>query len=155
MRTLTTSHLPAEPGYMASDFGLSDRNDCVIRAFANVGVDTYPNIRTVLFRMGRRQNKGTPIMMTHKLARLHGGTYTAIGRSGAKRDRWAQLYNCGADSVEDKGCSVANVAKRFPSGKYIVSVKGHVFALINGRIIDTGPMRPGTHVIGVYTFPNT
>ena len=155
MRTLTTSHLPVEPGYVASDFGLDDRNDCAVRAFANVGVDTYPNVRVALSRMGRKQYKGTLVTTTHKFARLNGGVYTAIGRSGAKRERLLQCYNCGADNVNDKGCTVANIASRYPTGKHIVSVKGHVFALINGRIIDTGPVRPGTRVIGVYTFPNT
>jgi hypothetical protein len=155
MRTLTTSHLPAEPGYVASDFGLDDRNDCVVRAFANVGVDTYPNVRVALFRMGRKQYRGTLVTTTHEFARLNGGVYTAIGRSGAKRNQWAQYYDCGADSVDDKGCSVGNVVKRFPKGRHIVSVRGHVFALINGRIIDTRPTRPRTRVIGIYTFPNT
>jgi hypothetical protein len=155
MRTLTTSHLPAEPGYVASDFGLDDRNDCAVRAFANVGVDTYPNVRDALFRMGRRQYKGTKVTTTSELARLHGGVYTAMGRSGAKRERIMKYYNCGADAVNDKGCTVAKVSERFPKGRHIVSVKGHVFALINGQIIDTGPVRPGTRVIGIYSFPNT
>lgn len=154
MRTLTTSHIPAHPGYVADDFGIDDKNDCVIRAFANIGVDTYPNIRTVLFRMGRRQYKGTKVTTTSELARLHGGVYTAMGRSGAKRERILQYYNCGADAVCDKGCTVAKVSERFPKGRYIVSVKNHVFALINGQIIDTFAVRPGTRVIGIYSFPN-
>lgn len=155
MRTLTVTHLPAEPGYVASDFGLDDRNDCVVRAFANIGVDTYPNIRNTLFRMGRKQYRGTAVTTTTKLARLHGASYIALGRSGEKRERWAKHYDCGADNLNPKGCTVANIASRYPKGRHIVSIRGHVFALIDGHIIDTGAVRPGSRVIGVYTFPNT
>lgn len=154
MRTLTITHIPAEPGYVASDFGLSDTNDCAIRAFANVGVDTYPNVRTALFRMGRKQYDGTSVVTTLKFARMHGATITSLGEMGKRRERWTQHHNCGADNVINKGCTVANISSRFPKGRHIVSVKGHVFALVDGRIIDTHPCRPGTRVIAVYTFPN-
>lgn len=155
MRTLTVTHLPAEPGYVASDFGLSDNNDCVVRAFANVGVDTYPTVRAALFRMGRKQFKGTSVVTTRQFAKMHGATITALGESGKRREMWTKYHNCGADNADTKGCTVANISKRFPKGRHIVSVRGHVFALVNGRIIDTHACRPGTRVIGVYSFPNT
>lgn len=155
MRTLTVTHLPAEPGYVASDFGLSDCNDCAVRAFANVGVDTYPNVREKLFLMGRKQFKGTEVTTTIRLARQHGATIVSLGKTGARRDSWAKYFDCGADTAANSGCTVANVASRFPKGRHIVSVRGHVFALVNGRIIDTHACRPGTRVIGVYSFPNT
>ena len=113
MRTILITHLshhPAEPGYMAADFGLSDKNDCVVRAFANVGVDTYPNIRDLLFRMGRKQFRGTKVTTTHEVAKIFGATYTTLGATGRKRDRILALYNCGADGAEDAGCTVANIA---------------------------------------------
>lgn len=155
MRTIIITHLPhhpVEPGYMAADFGLSDRNDCVIRAFANVGVDTYPNLRDLMFRMGRKQYRGTKVTTTHEVAKIFGATYTAVGEAGKKCDRVMSLYQCGADDVDSKGCTVANIAERYPNGRHIVSVRGHVFALINGRIIDTFASKPRTRVIGIYTF---
>ncbi len=152
MRTLTITHIPAEPGYMAADFGLEDKNDCVIRAFANVGVDTYPNLRDLFFRKGRKQFRGTYVTTTHEVAKMFGATYTAIGATGKKRQRFLQMMQCGADDVDSKGCTVANIASRYPTGRHIVSVRGHVFALINGRIIDTFASKPRTRVIGVYSF---
>lgn len=155
MRTILITHLPhhpAEPGYMAADFGLEDKNDCVIRAFANVGVDTYPNLRDLFFRKGRKQFRGTYVTTTHEVAKMFGATYTAIGATGKKRQRFLQMMQCGADDADSKGCTVANIASRYPTGRHIVSVRGHVFALINGRIIDTFATRPRTRVIGVYSF---
>lgn len=152
MRTLTITHIPAEPGYMAADFGLDDKNDCVIRAFANVGVDTYPNLRDLFFRKGRRQFRGTRVTTTHEVSKMFGATFTAIGKTGKKRDMLMSLYQCGADDVDSKGCTVANIAARYPTGRHIVSIRGHVFALINGRVIDTFASKPTARVIGVYSF---
>lgn len=152
MRTITVHHIPAEPGYVASDFGLSDRNDCVVRAFANVGVDTYPNVRNLLFTKGRKQYRGTAVTTTHAVAKMFGATYIALGKSGQRRERYMTMMQCGADDAENKGCTVGNVALRYPTGRHIVSVRGHVFALINGRIIDTHVTAPRTRIIGMYTF---
>lgn len=42
--------------------------------------------------------------------------------------------------------TVGRFLKEHPIGTYILNINGHVFAVINGMIHDSGPIRKGSHV---------
>lgn len=138
----------SDVGYLASDFGLQDRNDCVIRALANVGKMPYVQARERLMSAGRKVNRGTTHQQYAKLYAECGGKLTLFSRKGKRLADFIE----GVHSVNPKGITVGKLLPKLTKGSYIVWVRRHVFAVVDGRVIDTGGGSADTHVIGLYTF---
>lgn len=136
-------------GYLASDFGMHDRNDCVIRAIANIGVMSYPEASKALAERGRKSKRGTACSTTDKFYRSLGATLKIYG-NGSRRHNLKNWVS--PDTEYPKGVSVGKLLPQLSNGRHIVWVRKHVFAVVNGRVIDTCSVPNGKHVLGVYSF---
>ena len=138
-----------EVGWMAADFGIKDKNDCAIRAIANVTTGKgYVMLRQEMMDMGRKLNRGTPWHILDKVYREQGAkTILLWGKAGLKMKH---LVNYSA--ITEEGITLKRFVETHPTGRHIVIVRGHALALVNGRIIDTVNNRLGKRVMASYYF---
>ena len=114
-------------GYIKSNGGdLSyDRNNCAPKALvALTGID-YNRVNKEL---GRKPGKGTAISCSRAFITKHG--FTKLPESALKN-----TYINGGVPVQRK-MTVGSFAKAHPSGKYMVYVRLHAVAIIDGKVLD-------------------
>lgn len=140
---------PIEVGYLASDFGLKDSKDCAVRALANVSnMKTYPEFRNRMAELGRRVNKGTPWKIINETYRESGvKQITLWGIMG-----WKYRNYIPHDCYSAKGITLKTFLMAHPVGRYVVMVRGHALAVVNGNIIDTASIKSGRRVFATYYF---
>lgn len=138
-----------EVGYISSDFGIKDKNDCAIRAIANVSTGvSYVTLRQQMMDMGRRVNKGTPWHILDRVYREQGAKITLLwGKAGMKLKDHIEY-----SAITEEGITLSRFIDTHPTGRHIVVVRGHALALINGKIIDTVNNKAGKRVMASYYF---
>lgn len=141
---IANSHI----GYLAKDFGIKDKNDCAVRAIANVSPIPYPELRQRMLELGRSVNRGTPWSALNKMYKEQGAKdITLWGKDGNKLEFWTDY-----DRKVKTGITVANFIKAHQKGRYIVVIRKHAFALVNGQIIDCVKNKAGSRVMASYYF---
>ena len=103
-------------------------NDCTVRALSNVTRLTYEQAHAEFAAAGRKPRQGWNF-------------YSVAVRHGA-------------EPVTVTGRTLRAVLPQLTSGFYVVRTRGHVFAVIDGRAIDTARERDGRHVLNVFRFPD-
>jgi len=104
---------------------MRENNDCAVKAVAAAAGVSYEAAHKALAKQGRRCGRGTSPFMT--FAALHGfGKTTEMhpGRSFAPRGRKTFTVSM-----------LARMGSQF-EGTWLARVKGHIFAVIDGEIID-------------------
>lgn len=92
---------------------LKEKNDCTVRALANALEIQYIEAYGMMIGAGRKARKGF---------------------------NSRPLYNSLGQRFDRPGMTVANYVKFvIPAGNWIVEIKGHVFAVVNGVVIDEYP----------------
>lgn len=97
-----------------TDSGMNERNDCTVRAYAAVKGISYQQAHAILFVYGRKMRRGFRV----------GEFFNSEFGSPLPRP---------AMTVENYVNYIAH------SGKWIILISKHVFAVIDGKIIDTNP----------------
>lgn len=102
-----------------------DRNNCVPKALTALTGEPYKQVDDYLKARGRKKGKGTP----HKASRsfLQDRGFVQLPTPSL-----AKRYPGGVV----RKMKVASFAKAFPKGKFVVYVRGHAVAVINGQILD-------------------
>lgn len=125
-----------------------ERKDCVIRALSNASGMEYEKAHAMATKHGRQANKGTEIDVTHRLMLAAGlkaqGFYGTTGSS-----RWLQWRMPGVPHAA--GTTLAKFVKNTPTGRYVVLVRGHALAVVDGETIDTHPTSGNMSVVAVYS----
>lgn len=99
-----------------SDTGINEHNDCTVRAYAAVMNISYMQAHADLFVAGRRMRRGFKVV----------GFFNE--KFGKPQPR--------------PHMTVVNYVKYIAhTGKWIILIRGHVFAVINGVIHDINPTR--------------
>lgn len=115
-----------------SGAGFTERNDCVVRALAI--------------------SLGIPYPEAHSRAK-------AFGRRKGCRMKWPNFRAMMALDFEIKpelSCmSLQRALEQMQSGRFVVAVSGHVFAVVNGTVCDSWEQKPGRRVNMVYVPKNT
>jgi hypothetical protein len=99
------------------------KNDCVVRAFAVAFKQSYDCIYESLAKMGRKCSRGT----------MKGIWQTWIEERGQKISFPAEKGKKRMTPVE--------FCQKFPKGRFVVQVAGHLFAVIDGVVHDDGQPR--------------
>lgn len=102
-----------------------DRNNCVPKALVALTGLPYDQVNRELCR---KVNKGTPGSSSRAFIRLHG--FSKLPDSALKN-----TYINGGVPVQRK-MTVGSFAKAHPSGKYMVYVRAHAIAVIDGTVLD-------------------
>lgn len=102
-----------------------DRNNCVPKALTALTGEPYKGVDDYLKARGRKKGKGTPRRASVAFLQERGFEQLAP-------PTLLRRYHGG----KFRSMKVASFAKAFPKGKFIVYVRGHAVAVIDGRILD-------------------
>ena len=173
-------------GYSESDIASSENNDCVVRAFAAVTDVNYDEAHDYVKRIFKRpKGKGTPrfgpIMEQRaglytcgkrKYERMTNHTETTYTKKRKVFNWDSKEYVLDSTEVTIKSrfmplittygktrlsrMTVGTFIKEYPKGRYLIHVRGHAFAIINGvvagNLADARQMK--CRIIDAYKFRN-
>lgn len=109
------NHIFTDGGRSAAGFS-EEKNDCVVRAYAiTTGLD-YKEAYRLLEIWGRKQNTG--VMLIQFIA--------------SERNFFPHTFT----DCKKKTLTVGRFVKENTTGKFIIAIKGHAFALIDGIVHD-------------------
>lgn len=104
-------------GFMPVARPVHEKNDCVVRAYANATGTDYHAAHVRANNLGRRFGRG---MSWEPLVEMYAPFGNPINTNQ----------------------TIADFVRTHSSGTYIARIKGHVFAVKNGVVMDTGAPRP-------------
>lgn len=107
----------------------SERMDCSVRAFVVATGKPYSVIHACFKAAGRKDGRKTPTSLSHKVAKAFGMRYVA------RRCRVSTLLN---DMEHAKPVAVL--------------IRGHMFGVAKGAVMDFEPVPPKCLVKGYFTY---
>lgn len=129
------------PQQVIKDFDLSlrakfDSNACAVYSLAAVFDITYDKAWDFAKKVFKREHrKGTPNMQT--TIPLLCAKKKQLGNKIFFREvPCTKFYKSYGDYIP-RQMTVSTFVKKYPKGRYLVLVKGHAFALVDGQIIDS------------------
>jgi len=155
----------------------SETNDCVVLAIAAVTGSSYDKShKYVKDTFGRPKGKGTPmfdhIMKKNQGKKLLGSTYERVtNHTKTKYTKKVRYY--GGESVYEyeydskfvplitkygitrvSQMTVKTFLKKYPKGKYLIHVRGHAFAILDGVVIGNtcDSRRLKARIVNAYKF---
>ena len=108
----------------------NEAKDCTVRALAHIADMPYSEAHATMASFGRKPRRGVPRPDVIKAYTSKGLTY--IQRTD--RPTLAQFMR--ADGAMHE--------------RLVISMRGHVFAIVNGTQLDLGKCGPRTRVLGYY-----
>lgn len=139
--------VPKSGGYIPSDFGIVEKNDCAVRAIANVGAFSYPLALKLMAQEGRPRGRGTPWDTLHKVYTMAGAfDVTYYG------ERMRRLSEKRGVSLRPQGMTLETFLERHPKGRYVVVITKHALAVVDGAVVDMGKNRAGKRLMATYKF---
>lgn len=125
-------------GYGATKHGES--NDCTVRAMANSSGMDYDSVHYVLKKNGRKDNKGVRYDVIMPSMKELGFQFVGVfGKTRAAKcgiEHAAKYFDV-VEGSQNKPITLGNLVKSLPFGKFVVIIKGHAIALVDGNLIDT------------------
>ena len=129
----------------------NEANDCTVRALANAYGMPYKLAHRIMGKAGRKQGKGPKLDIMHK-------TYTRLGfeidrihgETNAARYLWKYLA---VGHTKYRGTTLGSILPLLSIGRFIVLIRGHVFAVVNGEVLDYGDNPTNCSVAAVYKLP--
>ena len=139
--------VPKSGGYIPADFGIVEKNDCAVRAIANVGAFSYPLALKLMAQEGRPRGRGTPWDTLHKVYTMAGAfDVTYYG------ERMRRLSEKRSVALRPQGMTLETFLERHPKGRYVVVITKHALAVVDGTIVDMGKNRAGKRLMATYKF---
>ena len=119
-------------GYSESVIAQSETNDCFVRAVASAYETPYDSAHTwVKEKFGRKNRKGT-MSVSCKMATMSANGVTFNDKSIKGIDN---LRTYDSTTYKLKRTTLNQFIKKYPTGTYILIVKGHAFTLKDGSVI--------------------
>jgi len=118
MDKLSISRLRTQLDY--ASLSANERQDCAVKAVAIVTGSDYKTAWDMLDLAGREARRGTYIHTTMRALDSMGYKHV----SSLPRQPNGSQY------------TLKTICKAYPKGKYLVSVRGHIAAMIDGVVID-------------------
>lgn len=124
----------------------NESKDCTVRALANAAGMPYKLAHKIMEKQGRQPNRGLYFEPLHQAYIRMGFKLMGVyGRTNGSR------YIAGSLNVEPKqGTTLGKILMELQSGRYIVKIRGHVLAVVDGKILDYGNNSAGSRVAAVY-----
>ncbi len=139
----------------AGAIGFSNENnrDCTVRAAANATGKAYSEIHALLKKFGRPNGKGAQILtiakayfeLGFKLEGVFGTTTSALNEKRI-------LSNLiGKTNVPHyRGLTFKRFLDGNLKGSFVCINRNHAFAVVDGKLIDTGAIAEGTYITCIF-----
>ena len=123
-----------------------EANDCTVRALANAAAMPYKLAHKVLRKAGRQPRTGVKssnwhpayLRMGFRLVSIHGST------------QGARFLSLMTNQAAEPGLTLINALPRLQQGRYVVKIRGHVLAVVDGKVLDYGYNSAGSRVQAIY-----
>jgi hypothetical protein len=124
-------------------------NDCSVRALCNLTQLPYETSERLHAENGRRMHKGTRIETLDKTYRQAG--LELKGVYGDTQTAWYMRNKLNVTEAQDnKGCTLGKFLKENNQGNYICLVRGHALAVVDGQVVNAGPILANKRIAAVY-----
>jgi hypothetical protein len=123
-----------------------EANDCTVRALANGLGAPYKIAHRIMADAGRKRGCGVLFDAWHSV-------YTRLGFrliSVHGTTRGARYVSFRTGIAPQPGSTLENIMHRLQNGRYIVKIRGHVLAVVDGKIMDIGWNLAGSKVQAIY-----
>lgn len=127
-------------------YSYAESRDCTVRALSNSTGLHYGNAHAILKKHGRSDKRGCTYKVWHD-AYTEAGV-SLMGVYGTTHS--ARTLARGVSVVAQDGITLGRILPKLASGSYIVIIRGHALAVVDGAIIDTNSNRINSRVIAVY-----
>ena len=129
----------------APDRFATESKDCTVRALSNCLGVSYKAAHAIMAKhAGRKPNSG-PQWNRYSDTMLSLGFKGVAYGSGAT----AKYLQSSKGFKSKKGITIAKLLPLLPE-RAVVGIRGHVFAVVNGQILDSGPMNGSRRVDVVF-----
>lgn len=119
-------------GYTESVIAKSETNDCFVRAVASAYEIPYDDAHTWVKQKFNRQNRKGTMAVSCKLS-----TMQSVGEKFNNKEinGIEKLRSYVPNTYKIKRTTLNQFIKKYPTGTYILIVKGHAFTLKDGAVI--------------------
>lgn len=124
-----------------------NENDCVVRAIANSFNMPYDEAHRLARKHGRRDNRGMPIGMLSSLLREVGAECIGVFGTTIAAGSFGRLF---PETTKYRGVTVERAIKMCGTGSYMFHVRGHIFAVVDGEIVDNAPIPANCYVTAIF-----
>ena len=124
-----------------------ENNDCTVRALSNAMMVPYDVAHDYMRAHGRINNKGVPVFVVNKAYTDIGIEMVGVFGTTILATSISRLH---PEVPVYKGLSLKRALKQFNKGKYIFNMRGHVFAVIDGHVVDKTCLKAELSVGVVY-----
>ena len=120
----------------ATDSSGLDKNNCVVRALSNSSGKSYDECSLICKQWGRKHGKGCDVRWMPSMFREQGYTCLILGSSISAE--YVKFYNpwC-SDTQKSYTIKTLLQTPRYSKGNHVFIIRGHSFAVINGKLIDS------------------
>ena len=127
-----------------------DRNNCAVRALANVTGRDYNELHQAMKKHGRTDGKGTPWGVCTKVYEACG--LRVVGVFGSTKMATSLKFHHFKTAEQHKGMTLARFIKENPTGRFVVGIRGHNTTVINGKLVDSFAVKGSASVIAVWKY---
>lgn len=125
-----------------------ESKDCTVRALACAAGWTYDQAhKHMRDTAGRQDGRGVITELCEKAYRAAGFVLTDIFGTTNKARYLVKKF---PDVPHSKGMSFKRLLPELKKGRYIVGVRGHVFAVVDGNVFDFGSIPAKASVTEIY-----
>jgi hypothetical protein len=125
-----------------------EKDDCVPRSIANATELPYHEAHAIAKSHGRKD--GDTMCSTKVAKALTFAGFKFLGAFGTTLDSKVNQAIHGVKA--HRGITLVKLLPYLHTGRYIVEVRGHVFAVVDGDMIDYGDIPGGTSVTGLWKY---
>ena len=122
-------------GYSDSVIAKTETNDCVVRAISSSFEMHYDEAHQfVKVKFGRKDRKGTAFFvggmrrMVDDKVKINGKSFETMGGQFAQMDYDVKVKG----QIVKRKMTTGTFIKKYPTGRYLVVVRGHAFSIIDG-----------------------
>jgi hypothetical protein len=123
-----------------------EANDCTVRALANATGMPYNLAHRIMAKAGRKVGSGVHVTTWHSVYERLGVTLQSI--HGTTNGARFLAHMTGRQ--QQAGITLEKLIPMLGSGSFIIKQRGHVFAVVNGKVLDYGNNLAGCKVQAVY-----
>lgn len=139
---------PVSKGASCSGF-IAEKNDCLVRAIANAASIPYSQAHEICSRNGRVNGSGAFFETVIASATEAGFELSGVfGTTGS-----AMWYKRNQKNITHyKGMCLKHGIQYFSQGRYLIHIRGHILAVVNGKVIDTHAAPEKKSICAVYKY---
>lgn len=125
-----------------------EANDCTVRALANAAGMPYSIANRILSKAGRPKGKRCDLLSMHSAYKRMGLSLESL--HGSDRTAKFMKRTIAPDASVKQGITLGKKLSELKQGRFVVMVLGHVFAVVDGKVLDYGNNKAGSRVQAVY-----